>query len=130
MVNVLLVLLDLSTAFDTVNHTILLQRLESYLGITGNVLSWFHIYLANCKQSVHLLGASSTLQDLDYGVPQGSILGPFCFSIYSLPLGKIITAHHSGTKYHFWAMIVSYILSLNLLKQVLQMTTWNLSSRI
>ncbi len=72
---VLLVLLDLTTAFDTVNHTILLQCLENYLGVTGNVLSWFHSYLANRKQSVHLLGASSTPQDLDYGVPQGSDLG-------------------------------------------------------
>ncbi len=52
---------------------------------------------------VHLLGASSTPQDLDYGVFQGSVLGLFCFSVYLLPLGKIITVHHSGRKYTFWA---------------------------
>ncbi len=79
-----------------------LSEAENYLGITGNILSWFHCYLANHKQSVHLLGASLTPWHLDYGVPQGSVLGPFGFSVYLLPLGKIITAHHSGTKYHFW----------------------------
>ncbi len=94
-------LLDLSTTFDTVNHTILHQCLETYPGITGTVLSWFLSYLANCKQAIHLIGASSTPWNLHYGVLQGSVLGPFCFSIYSLPLGKIITSHHSGTKYLF-----------------------------
>ncbi len=76
---VLLVRLDLSTTFDTVTNTILLQCLENYLAITENVLSWFYSYLANHKKSVHLLGASSTPRDLDYG---GSILGPFYFSFY------------------------------------------------
>ncbi len=124
---VFLVLLDFSATFDTINHTILLQCLENYLGITGNVLSWFHSYLANRKQSVHLLGTSSRPRDLDYGVLQGSVLGPFYFSVYWLPHRKIITAHHGGTKYHFWTdHSRSYILSLNLWKQVLQMTTWNL----
>ncbi len=96
-------LLDLTTTFDTINHTILLQCLENYLGIIGKVLSWFHSYIANRKQTVHLLGDSSTPRDLDYWVPQGSVLEPFCFSVYLLPLGKIITAHHRGTKYHFCA---------------------------
>lgn len=96
----LLVMLDLSAAFDTVDHTILLHRLES-IGISGLVLSWFSSYLSNRTQSVFLKGISSESINLTCGVPQGSVLGPILFNIYSQPLGEI--ARKYSLKHHFYA---------------------------
>ena len=99
--SVLLVLLDLSAAFDTVDHTILLNRLEKRLGITGQCLDWFRSYLQNRQQKVVLQGKSSCSRPLLYGVPQGSVLGPLLFSAYILPLGDIIRLH--GITFHLYA---------------------------
>ena len=82
-----LVLLDLSAAFDTVDHCILLDRLQNLLGITGLALEWFRSYLSQRKQQVVINGAKSDVKHLDCGVPQGSVLGPLLFLIYILPLG-------------------------------------------
>ncbi|MGL5292380.1 MAG: reverse transcriptase domain-containing protein, partial [Aeromonas sp.] len=82
-----LVLLDLSAAFDTVDHKILLDRLHNYTGIQGQALQWFRSYLTDRYQYVHLKGKSSYLTQVYYGLPQGSVLGPLLFSIYMLPLG-------------------------------------------
>ena len=76
-----LLLLDLSAAFDTVNHTILLNRLQKCVGITGGALRWFQSYLENRKQSVRINNVNSEPVDLKYGVPQGSVLGPVLFSL-------------------------------------------------
>ena len=75
------IFLDLSKAFDTINHDILLQKLF-YYGVRGNALEWFRNYLSNRKQFVFLNGESSSLQNLECGVPQGSLLGPLLFLIY------------------------------------------------
>src|SRR5271156_4497020 len=96
----LLVMLDLSAAFDTVDLNILLQWLES-IGIRGLVLSWFSSYLSNHTQSVFLKGVSSEAVNLSCGVPQGSVLGPILFNIYSQPLGEIARKHNLN--YHFYA---------------------------
>ena len=72
---------DLRKAFDTCDHTILLNKLKS-LGVTGVELSWFGNYLAERKQFVSIEGISSNLLDLLIGVPQGSILGPLLFLTY------------------------------------------------
>ena len=72
----ILMLLDLSTAFDTISHTILLTRLSDYLGLTGTALSWFQSYLTNRKQFVTIGDFSSTPAPVNQGVPQGSVLGP------------------------------------------------------
>ena len=96
-----LVLLDLSAAFDTVDHQVLLNRLKSRLGITGCALQWFTSYLQGRKQRVHILDATSKERDLAFGVPQGSVLGPLLFSIYTLPLGEIIRKHKSD--FHLYA---------------------------
>ena len=96
----LLVMLDLSAAFDTIDHNILLQWLES-IGIGGLVLSWFSSYLSNRTQSVFLKGVSSEAVNLSCGVPQGSVLGPILFNIYSQPLGEIARKH--SLNYHFYA---------------------------
>ena len=75
------VFIDLSKAFDTVNHNILLQKLKHY-GTTGNILKWLHSYLTNRKQYVSYNGNGTKYQEITCGVPQGSILGPLLFWIY------------------------------------------------
>ena len=75
------VFLDFSKAFDTVNHKILLDKLEMY-GIRGVPLKWFASYLTDRKQYVDLGGVKSTEQTMLCGIPQGSTLGPLMFLIY------------------------------------------------
>ena len=82
----LLVLLDLSAAFDT-DHTVFLNRLRHRIGINGTALSWFKSYLTNRSQRVCINDSTSETVTLDYGLPQGSVIGPGGFSIYMLPLG-------------------------------------------
>lgn len=97
----ILVLLDLSAAFDTVCHSILINRLERWLGITGTVLNWFKSYLTDRTQFVALGNNKSELGQVCHGVPQGSVIGPILFSVYMLPLGQIIRKY--GLGYHFYA---------------------------
>ena len=96
----LLVLLDLSAAFDTVDHAILLNRLKS-IGVTGLVHGWFNSYLTGRTQAVCVDDVSSDSFNLTCGVPQGSVLGPILFNIYTQSLGEIARRH--GLKCHFYA---------------------------
>lgn len=98
---VLLVLLDLSAAFDTLNHATLMRRLEETVGIRGTALKWFHSYLTDRHQRVLIGETASPDSLLVTGVPQGSVLGPLLFSLYVLPLMKIIERH--GIRRHHYA---------------------------
>ena len=84
--DVILVLLDLSAAFDTLDHQILLSHLKSYFGFTGSVLQWFRLYLTNRSEKVVIGEVASSLGQVEFGVPQGSTLGPLPFVLYMAPL--------------------------------------------
>ena len=75
------VFLDLTKAFDCVNHKILIKKLK-YYGIDNTAIKWFKDYLTDRKQYVSFKGTNSNTVEIDIGVPQGSILGPVVFLIY------------------------------------------------
>jgi hypothetical protein len=97
-----MVLIDLSAAFDTVNHHILLQRLSERYGITGNAHAWLRSYLTGRKQFITIKGERSQVQDKHCDVPQGSVLGPNLYEDYTASsLGDIFRRH--GVKFHIYA---------------------------
>ena len=91
---VILILLDLSAAFDTIDHDILLKRLENTYGIEGTALRWFKSYISNRTQSVIINNIESDRKELKFGVPQGSKLGPILFNSYIAPISKIAIKHN------------------------------------
>ena len=97
----LLCLLDLSAAFDTVDHTILLDRLHHTYGLRGHVLGWFQSYLSNRSQSVCYNGQMSAVMTIRFGVPQGSVLGPNLFVLYAADAIAIARKH--GFSAHAYA---------------------------
>ena len=96
-----LTLLDLSAAFDTIDHTILLRRLGNWFGVGGKELDWFKSYLTGRSQVIKLGNCLSSRSDLCFGVPQGSVLGPLLFTLYTTPLSSLISGH--AIPHHLYA---------------------------
>ena len=96
----LLILLDLSAAFDTVQHSILMNDLR-ILGLDGKVLSWFESYLSDREFKVHIEDSVSGSKVMRTGVPQGSVLGPILFLIYTIELHYIL--QNLGVSFHCYA---------------------------
>ena len=88
-----LVLIDLSSAFDTVPHDILLNIMNCSFGVSSTALNWFSSYLQSRSQRIFINGTTSEQFKLDQGVPQGSCLGPVEFTRYSSPVFSIIDLH-------------------------------------
>ena len=96
-----LILLDLSAAFDTVDYEILLQRLQTTYGISDVAHRWFRSYLLGRSQYVRIGTSCSSVIDLICGVPQGSVLGPVLFILYTAGLISLIESH--GLTPHLYA---------------------------
>ena len=93
--------LDLSAAFDTVNHSTLIERLQSEFGVVDTALYWLRSYLGDRTQYVKMGRHRSDAVRLDVGLPQGSVFGPVLFAVYVSPVADVISQH--GVKYHQYA---------------------------
>ena len=108
---VFLILLDLSAAFDTIDHGVLLSRLSNF-DVRGSTLEWIRSYLTDRTQAVNINGCLSSFIPLLFGVPQGSVLGPQFFTIYSSPIANIARKHE--LQVHMYADDTQLYLSFDL----------------
>ena len=100
----------MSTAFDTVEHSVLLRRFEQYLDISASAFDWCHSYCLDRTQSVNILGTSSINWLLFSGMPQGFVVGPFSFTSYTRLMGRICAKH--GIAYHLYTDNSQLLLAL------------------
>lgn len=96
-----LLMLDLSAAFDVIDHDILFRRLEYSYGIAGSALRWLHSYLGDRSQRVSIDSTLSEPKFFRIGLPQGLVLGPKIYCMYAKPIGEI--CHRNNMNYHCYA---------------------------
>ena len=96
-----LVSIDLSAAFDLVDHDVLVKRLDNYFGFSATVLDWFKSFLSDRSQCVILGSARSKSTPVLQGVPQGSVLGARLYTLYVRPMSEICKRH--DIRYHSYA---------------------------
>ena len=108
-------MLDLSAVFDTVDHNCLLYKLKNNFGITGNVLQWLSSYLSNRSSSVVINGCYSTNKIYTFDVPQGSVLGPLLFILYTNELSDV--CKEFNLKMHSYADDTTLYLGFNPLSE-------------
>ena len=121
------IFIDLQKAFDTVNHTILLQKLSHY-GIRGTSLLWFQSYLTDRQQYVSINNHSSQLGGITCGVPQGSVLGPLLFLIYinDLPnVSKVLSffLYADDTNIYYESVNITKLRN-KLVKELVKVKSW------
>ena len=104
-------LLVLSAAFDTIDHLTLISRLSSWYGISGTALDWFTSYLSNRCQQVRIHDYISEAVYISFGVPQGSVLGPILFTLYTAPLSHVVAEH--DVEHHLYADDTQIYISLS-----------------
>ena len=95
------VMLDLSAAFDTIDHAHLFKLLQDEYGVRGTALAWFRTYMEDRTYRVQIDSTTSAHIPLQYGVPQGSVLGPVIFTLYTTTMQRIFRRH--GVHYHKYA---------------------------
>lgn len=105
-----LLAMDISAAFDAVNHLILCRRIESDFGVTGTALSWLRSFVSDRSQYVAVGSVKSETCALSSGVPQGSVLGPLLFAMYVSEIDAVIQSH--SVQYHQYADDLMIYLSL------------------
>ena len=106
-----LTLIDLSAAFDTIDHLTLINRLSSWYGISGIVLDWFTSYLSDRCQLVKNQDYISNADYIYFGLPQGSVLAPILFTLYTAPLSRVIARH--DVEHHLYADDTQIYISLS-----------------
>ena len=119
------VFIDLQKAFDTINHDILLSKLNHY-GIREVAFDWFKSYLSNRTQYVTINNERSEIQTIKYGVPQGSILGPLLFLIYINDLSRSI----KNLKIHHFADDTNLLYASSSLKDINKKINFDLSNLV
>ena len=134
----LLALLDVSAAFDTVDHGILLERLSTSYGLTGTAFAWLESNITGRVQVIHVGGRQSSPAMVHFGVPQGSVLGPVLYVLYTADIVKLVESF--GLRAHLYADDVqlygccrpyaSVDLSTKILQAIDSIHAWMSSNRL